>query len=494
MIHAPANDRPHSRRPAQMALAAVLILYGISGFPDPGDPATSTASAHPLPGFPHSHGGTPTCTGWICPPPSDGTDGHRPDDSTFRPAVNRPGVSQPPDNCVGVHAAGCNRGVDQGYIDPNDALNTPIAEPDEIARMGDIFADHPDNQDIDFDADEFADSLSTARRPPNRQDMADALCAAISGCGEATGNGAIQYLLDNGISFGQDDGTVNGFNLENPVTIGQVGSFFHRLEEPQEHGGGTGGGSGRTPTTSQTPGNDDPGDPDEEVCATGLDLSERERRLFVSQLEWRTLVGIEPQGEPGRRWPPHPDVPGGMDYLVVSGSPVWPVIDSGASWYVARDDGCRWEAASVQTLLTQLLPWRTSHRSAIENADTVRPGAGLDTYLSRWDNLSAAQQAQARQHHTDHDVSASCGIETARIAADSYGRCRWEVARPGVWSWQARACFERTGAGAAARECATLARGIEWFLEIIDYTSGITLQHDSAATPGSEPRRPAPVG
>ena len=161
---------------------------------------------------------------------------------------------------------------------------------------------------------------------------------------------------------------------------------------------------------------------------------------------------------------------------MVSQSPVWPVIDHGASWYVLSDDGCLWQAITVQTRLTQLLPWRTSDRSRIESAAAERPAAGFDTYLRRWDNLTAAQQAQAQQHHRDGDVSESCSIAAATVSADSYDRCRWQLPTPGVWSWQARACFEGVAEDTTFHQCAVLAGGVEWFLEIIDYTSGITLQ------------------
>ena len=479
MTRTPHNPRPGSRRWTQVALTAALLLYGIAGFPRPGDPDPSPAAAHPLPGWPHSHGGNPICTAFGCPPPDDGTGNDRPGNrpGNNRPG-NRPGDPQPPPNCVGVHADGCEQGVDQGYINPDDDLDAPIQEPNRIAQMGDQFAEH--NDDVDFDHGAFSNAMDDAEHPPRRGDVADALCAAISGC-SATGDEAIQYLLDNDISFGQVADTVEGFNAERPVTIGQVGSFFHRLPETREDSGGNGGGRG----------GGGGGDLDEEACTTGLDLSEGARSLFVSQLSWQTLVNIESQGEPGRPWPPHPEVPGGTEYLVVSGSPVWPVIDPGASWYVASDDGCLWEAISVQTRLTQLLPWRTSHRSMIETADAARPDAGFDTYLRRWDNLTAAQQSRAQQYHRDRDVSESCAFTTATVSVDAYDRCRWELPSPGVWSWQARACFEGIAVDATFHECATFARGVEWFLAIIDYTSGITLRHDAGA--GAEHRHTAPI-
>ena len=146
----------------------------------------------------------------------------------------------------------------------------------------------------------------------------------------------------------------------------------------------------------------------------------------------------------------------------------------------------------MQTRLTQLLPWRTSHRSTIDNAHASRPDAGFDTYLRRWDNLTAVQQSQAQQYHRNRDVSASCGVATAMIGADAYDRCRWQLPTPGVWAWQARACFEGVGVDATFHECATLAGGVEWFREIIDYTSGITLQHDPDTRSDAEHRRPAP--
>ena len=487
MTHTPGDGRRHSGRWARIVLAAALAAYGVAGFPHPGRPDPSTASAHPLPGFPHVHGGNPICGYFACPPPSDGTT-ERPDDG----GGNRPGGSRPggtgPSNCVGAHASGCRQGIEQGYINPGDDLDEAIGNPQRIAQMGETFAEK--NPDVVFDTDDFAEIMNEAERPPRRGDVADALCAAVANC-SGTGDDAIQYLLDNGISFGQTDDTLEGFNPANPVTIGQMGSFFQRLptdDERDERDDRSGGGDRRD--DNRDSGGDDP---DVEACTTGLDLSDRQRSGFASELGWVTLVAIEAQGEPDRSWPPHPDVPGGAEYLVVSRSPVWPVLDPDASWHVASDDGCLWEAVSVQTRLTQLLPWRTSHRSMIENADAARPGAGLDTYLSRWDNLSAAQQAQAEQQHRDADIDTSCGITTAMSSDDSYNGCRWELATPGVWSWQARACFEGVTEDATFRQCATLAEGVEWFLEIIDYTSGITLQNDPAGSlPGS--RRAAQTG
>ena len=143
---------------------------------------------------------------------------------------------------------------------------------------------------------------------------------------------------------------------------------------------------------------------------------------------------------------------------------------------------------SVESRLTLLLPWNARHRSLIEEAGEARPYVGFATYLSRWYNLSAAQRDQAEERHRDRDVNAVCDIASAMTAADSYDRCRWELETPGVWSWQARACFEGVAGTTTHRECATLAGGVEWFLDIIDYTSGITVRSDPG--PGG-PRAPA---
>ena len=383
-----------------------------------------------------------------------------------------------------------NAGIENGYL-PDDY------NPDEDTGAEDLLAiiERYGEHNPGFDADA---ALATLPQE-GTADRGDMFIAIAIGIGidvdpEADPFEVADELADLGILLGLDgdgDGIANPYNRpdadpDSAMTNAELAAFLDRISTNNGGGGGGGpGGGGGNP-----PGR---GGDDREPCTTGLGLTAGDRSRFVSQLRWVTLVGIEPQGEPGRPWPPHPDVPGGTEYLLVAGSPVWPVTDSGGVWYVVSEDGCLWEVISTQTRLTQLLPWRPSHRAAIENADSVRPGAGFDTYLSRWDHLSAAEQAQAQQHHTDRDVSASCGIETAMVSLDSYDRCRWELPAPGVWSWQARACFRGVTENAAFHQCATLAQGVEWFLEIIDYTSGITLQHDSGATPLAEPRRPAPA-
>ena len=412
--------------------------------------------------------------------------------TTTRPPA--PTTTQAADSDPDCQSWACkeiNAGIQNGYL-PDDY------NPDEDTGAEDLLAiiERYGEHNPGFDADAALATLPEE----GSADRGDMFIAIAIGIGldvdpEADPFEVADELADLGILLGHDgdgDGVTNPYSRpdadpDSTMTNAELAAFLDRIstDDGEDGGGGRGpGGIGGRP-----PGGGD----DEEPCTTGLGLAAGDRSRFVSQLRWTTLVGIDAQGEPGRPWPPHPDVPGGREYLLVAGSPVWPVTDSQGAWYIVGDDGCLWEAISIQTRLTELLPWRPSHRAAIENADAARPRAGFDTYLSRWDNLAAVQQAQAQQHHTDRDVRASCGISTAMISLDSYDRCRWELPAPGVWSWRARACFRGVAENTTFHQCATLAQGIEWFLEIIDYTSGITLQHDSGPTPLAEHRRPAPA-
>ena len=412
----------------------------------------------------------------------------RPTPTTARPALT---TTQATDDDPGCESWACDEidsGVQNGYLPQDYEPNRPT-QSSELIQVLSSYGEH----NPDFDADAALEALPD-RGLVDRGDMFIAIAIGIGLDVDPDGDPfeVADELADMGILLGHDgdgDGVTNPYSRpdadpDSTMSNAQLAAFLDRIPIDPDQGD-----SYRPPDRGSPP---DPDPDDEDMCTTGLVLSAADRSLFVSQLSWHTLVGIEPEGEPGRPWPPHAEVPGGSEFLVVSGSPVWPVIDPGALWYVASDDGCYWEAITVQTRLTQLLPWRTSHRSTIDNAHASRPDAGFDTYLRRWDNLTAVQQSQAQQYHRNRDVSASCGVATAMIAADAYDRCRWQLPTPGVWAWQARACFEGVGVDATFHGCATLAGGVEWFREIIDYTSGITLQHDPDTLPDAEHRRPAP--
>ncbi|MYE64444.1 MAG: hypothetical protein F4231_00780 [Acidimicrobiaceae bacterium] len=239
-------------------------------------------------------------------------------------------------------------------------------------------------------------------------------------------------------------------------------------------------GNGHTTSTTAICGRTPDPDPDP-ACSTGLSLTEQERVAFLADLSWETLVDINPQGPPGERWPPHPDVPGGSEYLVVADSPVWTVIDSAALWSVPSPDGCVWEATDVEVLVMQLLPWRSGDRLDIESAAEARPDAGFDTYLERWDRLSAIQRSQAQRHHPDGGVSHTCGFADAKDPARAESQCSWELPWAGVWNWSISACFEGVTTERTYEECAVLDQGVEWFLNILDYTRQITLLADETA-------------
>ena len=221
-------------------------------------------------------------------------------------------------------------------------------------------------------------------------------------------------------------------------------------------------------------------------CAASVAVTAQQRRSFAAQLRWKTLVGIEATGEPGVRWPPHPDVPGGSDWLIVADSPVWPLLDSGADWEIIDQDGCVWVTTHLETSVIQMLPWRSSHRRIVEQADADRPAAGFDVYLQRWDNLSPTERSGAQRNHVARDIDVRCGFDTAGVDSDSYDECRWELPGPGVWRWEAAACFETTSGEETERDCVTLAVGVEWFLTINDYTQQLTIQATEPAAAGGD--------
>ena len=416
-------------------------------------------------------------------------------------------------------------GINDGYLpegfNPHDDVDTQ-----DLLLIIEDFG----NANPNFDVQAALLALQDAGHETDRGEMFNAIAAGLGiPYNPEDGGDAADELGDLGIVWGHDgDPTHNPYGDADPdstLSNAALAALLDRIEDYTGSGGGSptvGGGAPGPCATGEhrhTPGggchpHPDPGctasgtygaiagsghstvvtgvcapDQNNEVCTTGLALTNNDRTAFAAQLRWETLVGIEPQGEPGGPWPPHLDVPGGAEFLVVSQSPVWPVADPGARWEtVNQDDGCLWVAAHVETQVSQMLPWRSSHRRALEN------DSRFDVYLGRWDNLSPGQRAQAIQRHHNGDVNARCPLETATVSEDSYDQCRWELPESGVWSWQARACFEADAGHAIYRDCATLSQGIEWFLGIIDYTSGITVRADPGDTAGLRPRHPASVG
>ena len=385
-----------------------------------------------------------------------------------------------------------NAGIENEYLpedfNPNEPTNTA-----DLLDIIEAYGEHNPN----FDTDAALQALQNAGDETDRGDMFNSLAAGL-GIPHDPDNpfDVADELADMDILEGHDrdgDGVANPYTRpdadpDSTMTNSQLAAFLNRIPVADDPGDG---GPGDEPSVNRPPGEGRPpgggGDPNDEMCTTGLALTYSERAAFAAQLRWETLVGIEAQSEPGVPWPPHPDVPGGAEFLVVSESPVWPVVDPGAQWHAVADDGCLWVSTGVQTRVSQLLPWRTDHRRVLEDAGT------FGVYLRRWDNLTSGQQAQAIQRHRNRDLDVRCPLETAMVSQDSYNQCRWELPVSGVWSWQARACYEADTGYTTYRDCGTLAQGIEWFLGIIDYTSGITLHHDPGGRAGAAPRHPAPA-
>ena len=298
-------------------------------------------------------------------------------------------------------------------------------------------------------------------------------------------------LADLDILYGHDrdgDGVSNPYTRpdadpDSTMTNAQLAAFLDRIPINNGNGGNPGGGDpGNNPGgPGGDPGNNPPPDPDTPPCSTGLLLTSGLRMSFLSELRWMTLVDIRANGPPGEPWPPHPGVPGGSEYLVVAKSPVWPSVDPQAQWHVSSLDGCLWEAVSVRTGLSQLVPWQSEHRTLIENEAAARPRAGFDTYLNRWDNLSATQQSQAQQYHVSRSVHASCDFADTLGPSLAESRCSWELPWAGVWDWTVSVCFEGWTQDRTYHECAVLDHGVEWFLSVLDYTQQITLLNGEPA-------------
>lgn len=198
------------------------------------------------------------------------------------------------------------------------------------------------------------------------------------------------------------------------------------------------------------------------------DPTDADRAALAAGVGWHSFLEALPQGSPGQRWPPHPEVPGGDRHIVIANSPVWPRVAAANALDVDNGAGCVWTARWLQATMTQMLPWVPAHRAAVE------AHGGFTQWLGRWDRLSADQQAEARALHVDGDVtSVACPVSAAAdrtTPADqnlSYQQCRWELARPGVWHWALDAGFT----DGTRNVTETLAEDITWFRSFDHYTN-----------------------
>ena len=417
-----------------------------------------------------------------------------------------------------------NSGIEDGYL-PEDFNPHQPANTDDLMKIIEDYSTHNPN----FDGDAALATLEGAQDETQRGDMFNAIAAGLGLPHNPEDPFEVaDELADMDILYGHDmdgDGVVNPYDrpdadADSVMSNAQLAALLDRIQDlgdgPDETGNGPSGptvqdpfnlgpgpinpgpvdsgpvdsGPGPTGPGTTGPGPTDPGPADLDVCVLGVAaaMTENQREAFASELWWETLVTIGPRGEPGDLWPPHPGVPGGASWLVVSQSPVWPVLEPAVAtspWEVVdQNDGCWWIATEVETRVEQLLPWRPSERRMVEDADAARPDAGLGAYLRRWDNLRPDQQAEVIASQPNHDFTTNCALATAAVSADSRQRCSWALAVPGVWSWQAWACFEADTGEAQYRDCATLASGVEWFLGLADYTQHITLSAARAPLAG----------
>ena len=205
-------------------------------------------------------------------------------------------------------------------------------------------------------------------------------------------------------------------------------------------------------------------------CAS--DISDTQRSLLADEVAWHTFIDLDPAGEPGAAWPPHPELPGRRGHLVVADSPVWPRIDDAAALDFTDDGGCAWTADWVQTRATQLLPWNAAHRAQADADADSR----FEAWLRMWDSLGVKEQGEAERSHTDVDFeSVRCPVAAAADSAkpvehnSSYLQCRWTVPRPGVWHWQVLAQFSDED---RSRNVQTvLAEGLTWLRSFHAYTA-----------------------
>lgn len=210
------------------------------------------------------------------------------------------------------------------------------------------------------------------------------------------------------------------------------------------------------------------------------DPTDAERAALAALVGWHSFLEALPEGSPGERWPPHPEVPGGDRHIVVANSPVWPRVATADALDVDKGAGCVWSAQWLRATVTQMLPWVPAHRTAVETH------GGLAQWLGMWDRLSAGQRAEAQRLHDGGDLtSVACPITAAADGTQpaeqnlSYRQCRWELARPGVWHWTLDAGF--TDGTRTVTE--TLAEDITWFRSFDAYTNQRTWWRDGRAQP-----------
>ena len=200
-----------------------------------------------------------------------------------------------------------------------------------------------------------------------------------------------------------------------------------------------------------------------------------------TEIGWETHI---PLSAAGRADPPHPDIPGGREYLVVTGDfgdgvfpDVWPVWDAGAVLDVSDTGGCAWTAQSVVTRVRQLFMWNEADAAVIRRVSPVT--------AERWDRMDADQrsrlQGQIRREWRRLDdeagrmdkviLGSSCPIATS--AANRSRLCQWGLPHPGVYEWRASVTYSTVeeATGDALESELTVASGADHFVRLVDHAS-----------------------
>ncbi|MDE0234783.1 MAG: hypothetical protein OXM62_07225 [bacterium] len=136
---------------------------------------------------------------------------------------------------------------------------------------------------------------------------------------------------------------------------------------------------------------------------------------------------------------------------------VWPEFPATAPT-VTSSGGCTWTAVSVRSQWRELHMWSFADRLKIQNV--------VPSFITRWNNLTAAQQNELRDAHS-HRVSSfpDCPLTTADPQAD----CSFYLAHPAVWEWALMVEFETSGGGTLETKWETVASGVSYIVRLIDY-------------------------
>ena len=203
-------------------------------------------------------------------------------------------------------------------------------------------------------------------------------------------------------------------------------------------------------------------------------------RAVTGEIGWETRV---PLSETGKANPPHPNTPGGGDFLVVTGDlgagtfpDVWPTWEDDAALDVTDTGGCAWTAQTVITRARQLFMWNESEAALIRQAAPVE--------AERWERMNAGQRARLQQQLRGEwrrlggagadnrlSVGSACPLTTPAAGRDRL--CRWGLPHPGVYQWQTTVAYSTVeeSTGDELESEMIIASGVNRFLRLVDYAS-----------------------